>query len=156
MLALEADTTATIGRPAALATVTKWSATAANGTRSTLPLKRLPSNTTSPSASVLGPVAGTPSAAAISMLASAVSASGTGTACEPASRITASMSASVPPAPPLSSGTAISGRPISSISFQRSFGHTPFSTPLTTSLPERWAKKRSAVSSSMSRVSLST
>ena len=38
------------------------------------------------------------------------------------------MSPNVPPTPPLSSGTAISGRPISSISFQRSAGQAPCST----------------------------
>ena len=65
------------------------------------------------------------------------------------------MSPKVPPTPPLSSGTAISGRPISSMSFQRSAGQAPCSTAFTTSRPQRWVKKRSAVSSSMSRVSRS-
>ena len=58
-------------------------------------------------------------------------------------------------ASPLSSGTAIRAKPISSISFQKSAGHVPFSTLFTTSRPQRSVKKRPAVSSSMSRVSRS-
>ena len=46
-------------RIGAFVSVTKRSATAANGTRSTLPLRRLPLKVTLPSASVLVPVAGT-------------------------------------------------------------------------------------------------
>ena len=82
-----------------------------------------------------------------------VSASGSGTACRPAARITTNASPQVPPAPPFDSATSGSVRPFSSTACQRAAGHSPRSADSRRSLVTRSVKSRVTTSPRIARSS---